>query len=153
MQRARTFLAAAALLAVAPGFASAQQAIQVAVNKAELLRFDKAPTSVLVVNPAIADIVADGSSHIFVLGKAPGETQLFVLGEGGKTVMQSTVRVVTASTGEVTIYRGGQEGATLSCAPRCVGGGAPGAAAGGPVGGATSPPPVTPAAPIAAAAR
>jgi len=120
MHRLRILVALAALVAGVPlGASAADDTIRVAVNKAELLRFDKAPTSVLVVNPAIADVVADGSPHVFVLGKTPGETQLFVLGEGGKTMLEKTVRVVSAPAGEVTVYRAGESAATLDCSPRC----------------------------------
>jgi hypothetical protein len=124
MQRVSTFLAAvlglASVAAAHPAGAQQPQSIEVAVNKGELLRFPKAPGSVLVVNPAIADIVADGSPRVFVLGKAPGETQLFILDEGGRTMLQANVRVVTASSGQVTVFRGTAE-SSLNCAPRCTG--------------------------------
>jgi hypothetical protein len=136
MQRTSIFLAALLGLAAA-GAAHAQQpqSIEIAVNKAELLRFQKAPGSVLVVNPGIADIVADGSARVFVLGKAPGETQLFVLDDAGRTMLQANVRVVTAPSGQVSVFRGVAE-STLNCAPRCTGA----SAAGGiPSGGSTVP--------------
>jgi hypothetical protein len=133
-------------LAAAPSAALAQRTLDITVNKAELLRFDRHPGSVLVVNPAIADVVADGGDHVFVLGKTPGETQLFVLDEAGKTMMQATVRVGTPAAGQVSVFRGTAE-TTLNCAPRCAGpqGGAPAAApaaAPAPMGAAA--PPVAP---------
>jgi hypothetical protein len=143
MQRTSIFLAAlVGLTAAGAAHAQQPQSIEIAVNKAELLRFEKAPGSVLVVNPGIADIVADGSARVFVLGKAPGETQLFVLDDGGRTMLQANVRVVTAPGGQVSVFRGTAE-STLNCAPRCTGASAAGGipSGGGGVPAATAPAP------------
>jgi Flp pilus assembly secretin CpaC len=147
MQRAGILLAAlAAAASLAPlGAAAQQRALEVAVNKAELLHFQQAPASVLVVNPAIADVVADGSSHVFVLGKTPGETELYILDAEGKAMLRTNIRVVTASSGAVTVFRGIGE-TTLSCAPRC----APGATGGPATTGAAAPIAASAAPPIAA---
>src|SRR4051794_19319406 len=110
-------LAASALFVAAP--ARADDAIRIEVSKAELLRFNARPGSVLVADPKIADVVADGGRHVFVLGKAPGETKLFVLDAGGQTLMAKTVRVVAASANQVTVYRGADETTTLNCSPSC----------------------------------
>src|SRR4051794_20871078 len=101
MQRARMFLAAlAAAVSLAPLGAGAQQrALEVAVNKAELLPFPRPPGSVRGVTPAIAAIVAEGPSRVFVLGKTPGETELYILDGEGKTMLRTNIRVVTASSG------------------------------------------------------
>jgi hypothetical protein len=159
MPRARLFLLAlalvAALVATPRPTQSQQRSLDLIVNKAELLRFDRHPGSVLVVNPQIADVVADGGNHVFILGKIPGETQLFVLDEDGKTMMQANVRVGTPASGQVSVFRGTAE-ATLNCAPRCAGlqSGTPAAAAGGaasPTAGASAAPAAAPAAPAPSA--
>lgn len=130
-----------AVLALAASPAAAQQRmIEVAINAAELVRLDAEPGSVLVANPAIADVVVEGGKQVFVLGKAPGETQLYVLDRNGGTMLRAMVSVVPQTARHMTIIRGTEE-SQIHCAPRCAevgghdkkpGGSAAGAAAGTP---------------------
>jgi hypothetical protein len=123
--------------AIAPA-AAQQRMIEVSVNTAELLRLDGAPGSVLVANPSIADVVVEGGKQVFVLGKTPGETQLYILDTNGGTMVRAMISVVPQTARHITIIRGTEE-SQLHCAPRCaeVGGrekkpGASGPAAGAP---------------------
>jgi Flp pilus assembly secretin CpaC len=127
--------------------AAQQHMIQVAINTAELIQLDTAPGSVLVANPAIADVVVEGGRQVFVLGKAPGETQLYVLDPNGGTLLRAMVSVVPQTARHMTIIRGTDE-SQVHCAPRCAsvagedkkpGGGSPAPAAAP----ASSPPPAS----------
>jgi Flp pilus assembly secretin CpaC len=111
-------VAAALLIAVTLPAAAQQRMLEVAVNTAELLQLQTAPGSVLVANPAIADVVVEGGRQVFVLGKAPGETQLFVLDENGGTMLRATVSVVPQTARHLNIIRGTEE-SQVHCAPRC----------------------------------
>lgn len=114
-----TISAWAAIFALCAFPAAAQQrTIQVAVNGAELIRLDTAPGSVLIANPAIADVVVEGGSQVFVLGRAPGETQLYVLDSSGGTMLRAAVSVLPPTARHVTVIRGDEE-THLHCAPRC----------------------------------
>jgi hypothetical protein len=144
----RRHLAAwSAALALAAPAAAQQRMIEVAINGAELVRFETAPGSVLVANPAIADVVVEGGKQVFVLGKAPGETQLYVLDRNGGTMLNATVSVVPQTARHMTIIRGGDE-SVIHCAPRCASvaagekksnGGAPSLAVPAPAPAATAP--------------
>jgi Flp pilus assembly secretin CpaC len=108
-----------AVLALTAFPAAAQQRmIQVAVNTAELVQLETAPGSVLVANPTIADVVVEGGKQVFVLGKTPGETQLYILGPNGGTMLRAMVSVVPQTARHMTIIRGTDE-SQLHCAPRC----------------------------------
>jgi Flp pilus assembly secretin CpaC len=108
-----------AALALAASPAAAQQRmIEVAINGAELLRLDAEPGSVLVANPAIADVVVEGGKQVFVLGKTPGETQLYVLDRSGGTMLRAMVSVVPQTARHMTVIRGTEE-SQIHCAPRC----------------------------------
>lgn len=107
------------VLALAAFPAAAQQRmIQVAINTAELVQLETTPGSVLVANPAIADVVVEGGKQVFVLGKAPGETQLYILAPNGGTMLRAMVSVVPQTARHMTIIRGTEE-SQLHCAPRC----------------------------------
>lgn len=114
-----TIAAWATVLALCALPAAAQQrTIQVPVNGAELIRLGTIPGSVLIANPAIADVVVEGGKQVFVLGRAPGETQLYVLDSSGATLLQAAVSVLPPTTRHVTVIRGDEE-TYLHCAPRC----------------------------------
>jgi hypothetical protein len=106
-----------ALLA-APALAQ-QRMIQVSVNNAEIIPLDRNPGSVLVANPSIADVVVEGGKHLFVLGKTPGETQLYVMDGNGGTMIRAVVAVVPQSARHMTVFRGTEDESQLHCAPRC----------------------------------
>src|SRR3954470_5672939 len=94
----RRFLMIALLAGLAAPLASeAQQpqrrVISVIANRAELFPLDQPAGSALIANPAIADVVMEGGNRLFVLGRAPGETQLFVLDAEGKTLIDAVVSV------------------------------------------------------------
>jgi hypothetical protein len=111
-------LGAAALSLWALPAAAQQRRLEVAINTAELLRLEAAPGSVLVANPAIADVVVEGGKQVFVLGKAPGETELYILDANGGTMLRAMVSVVPQTRGHISILRGIDE-TKLHCAPRC----------------------------------
>lgn len=109
---------AAALALCALPAAAQQRTIQVPLNGAELIRLDTVPGSVLIANPAIADVVVEGGRQVFVLGRAPGETQLYVLDSSGAALLQAAVSVLPPTARHVTVIRGDEE-THLHCAPRC----------------------------------
>jgi hypothetical protein len=126
--------------------------LAVQVNKAEIVRLEQEPSIVLVANPDIADVVVEANRIVFVVGKKPGETRLFVLDKDGNEIITREVVVVASGTRTVTVNRGAVE-ATFSCAPRCVqtGGPAPTATGGGSPATASTAGATPPAAPTTAA--
>ncbi len=95
----KTFTSLAAASALVVCFASlpanALETINVEVNMAYLIQLDENADVVLIANPAIADVAVESPFTIFVLGKKPGKTSLFILGAGGEEIIRAEV-VVTA---------------------------------------------------------
>jgi len=106
---------------VAPLASLAQQQprmINVVANRAELVPLQQPAGSVLVANPAIADVVIEGGNRLFILGRAPGETQVFVLDMQGATLVNAVVSVRPPGANHMTIIRGTEE-SNIYCSPRC----------------------------------
>ena|GEM_PF-4474623 len=93
-------------------------ALHVVIDKSQLIRLTRDAKVVMVANPDIADVVIENSRMIFLIGRSPGETNLFALDDKGNEIIQTPVVVVPNPVREVTIYRQGSE-STLSCMPRC----------------------------------
>jgi Flp pilus assembly secretin CpaC len=93
--------------------------LRVTMNKAEVITLNGAASVVMVANPQIADVVLERNNLLFVLGKQPGETRLYVYNGSGKAMLEREVVVVPQGDRAVTILRDGQP-SDYSCAPRCV---------------------------------
>ncbi len=103
------------------GSATAQsdRALRVTVNKAEVVSLGGTASVVLVANPQIADVVLERNNLLFVLGKQPGETRLYVYNGSGRPMLEREIVVVPQADRTVTVVRDGQPN-EYSCAPRCV---------------------------------
>ncbi|HYM31467.1 MAG TPA: pilus assembly protein N-terminal domain-containing protein [Candidatus Cybelea sp.] len=95
--------------------------LRVDVDKAEVISLDSDthPEVVLLANPDIADVVIERGGLLFILGKKPGETRLFVYDSNGSRILERDVVVVPTSSRSVTITRV-TEPTEYSCAPRCI---------------------------------
>jgi len=92
-------LAGAVLLAAAPVSAApkvvapAGEPLIVEVGKGHLVRFEHPATSVVIANPAIADVHVMSPSLVYVFGKSGGETSLLAVGDDERVVVNLPVRV------------------------------------------------------------
>ena len=77
-----------------------------------------AAASVLVGDPAVADVTLLDAHSIILVGKSYGATDVLVLDRDGRTLFDSHVMVTAPDTGVVTIHRGVNT-AEYSCSPRC----------------------------------
>ena len=59
------------------------------MNQAEIVRLETDAQIVHVANPAIADVVVESPRLLFVVGRAPGQTGLFILDANGKEVINA----------------------------------------------------------------
>ncbi len=116
-------LTTAAVMAGVLGSALAQtdpaRTLRVTVNKAEVITLNGTASVVMVANPQIADVVLERNNLLFVLGKQPGETRLYVYNGAGKPMLEREVVVVPQGDRTVTVTRDVQSN-EYSCAPRCV---------------------------------
>lgn len=114
--RSRGFLAAAILLTASP--ALAQAITHLGQDRLKPLDLTGEIGTVLVANPAVADVVPIDPRRLAVIGKRPGSTGLVVLSKAGERLLDTTVVVGQDRRWTVTVHRGGTE-SRLTCAPLC----------------------------------
>jgi Flp pilus assembly secretin CpaC len=110
-------LAMIAVLALGSGPAQAAPALMAPLNQSVPINLPRGTRDVLIGNPAIADVSVLDSGTAVVLGKGYGVTNLVVIDQLGRTVMNRQV-VVAAPAGNVTVIRGGKA-ADYACGARC----------------------------------
>jgi len=94
------------------------EAVQVVVDHAKVLRLPEKAQTVIVGNPAIADVTVQRNGVMIVTGKSYGVTNLIALDATGALLAESTVRVGAASDSILTVQRG-LERESYSCSPAC----------------------------------
>ena len=117
----RTSLAALVALPMlmAPALAHAESAsVDVKVNMARILRINAPASTVIIGNPAIADVTIQDSKTLVLTGKAYGQTNLLVLDGSGSVIADAMIEVVQDQAGVVTVYQGAKR-TSLACEPIC----------------------------------
>jgi Flp pilus assembly secretin CpaC len=104
---------------IAAGTASgAERTIRVQADAAVTIDLGAEAKTVLVANPAIADVTPVNGQKLIVLGRGAGQTGLLIFDEAGKPLLEATVLVTPSRQWAVTVNRG-VNATTLNCAPRC----------------------------------
>ena len=155
-------LIASVIIAVSAGpvFAQDKATLHIEVDKAHLIQLDENAATVMIADPAIADVTVESPRLIFVIGHAVGETSLFILDADGKPMVDTTIvvderadlveaepdtpapAISAAPTAakqkerEITVFRNVTAEETLTCEPVCGAGGGGGKQ---PAGGRSSP--------------
>ena len=107
-------LLAASLVSVAADAAG----IEVTMNQAKIVKLSRAADTIVIGNPAIADASVQDASTVVLTGKGFGVTNLVILDETGKLIIDELVTVMRDTASSVRIYRRA-EVQTLSCTPYC----------------------------------
>lgn len=94
------------------------EAVQVTVDHAKVLRLPEKAQTVIIGNPAIADVTVQRNGVMIVTGKSYGVTNLIALDATGALLAESSVRVGAASDSILTVQRG-LERESYSCTPNC----------------------------------
>ncbi len=112
-------LASAAVL-LAPAVGTAQSGtLNVEIDQAQRVQLRGPAGSVIVGNPAIADVTVVDSNTLYITGKGYGVTEIVAVDAIGRTVFQSQVVVTDgAGAGRVRVWRGGQA-TEMACASSC----------------------------------
>jgi Flp pilus assembly secretin CpaC len=88
-----------------------------------VVRSDKVISTLVVGDPEIADVVAEGENAVLVFGKKAGRTDLVLMDAGHRLVRKSTIVVgVTGGEDTIVVRRGDKDGVTADawvCAPSC----------------------------------
>lgn len=108
--------AALACAALSAPVAAAE--FKVEINEQKALHLPVPIATVMVGNPAVADVSVENPQTVYVLGRGYGKTNFIALDSKGKQVAQYDLAVVAQSSGVVTLMRGSGQ-STYSCAPRC----------------------------------
>lgn len=86
-----------ALVAVStPAFAQSAKdgkVVVLSIGRGQQINLGANITDVVVSDPAIADVEVKSGRQIYILGKGPGETNVYATDASGRTVYQATIRV------------------------------------------------------------
>lgn len=119
--RLRPALAAGMLLAAsaAPLSTAWAQSMNVEIDRSARVSLRGSAASVIVGNPAIADVTVVDANTLFVTGKGYGVTEVIAVDGVGRTLFQGEIVVTGGSTGSVRVWRGAQA-TEMACAASCV---------------------------------
>jgi Flp pilus assembly secretin CpaC len=122
---ARAVLALTIAATVAGPSAAAGSRLSVGLNQSLRVPLGGYASSVVVANPAIADVTMVDAHSVVIIGKTNGSAEVMVLDAGGKTLMDSIVTVSPSGDragqeGEVTVFLGSTPHEYV-CSPRCAG--------------------------------
>jgi Flp pilus assembly secretin CpaC len=115
---------AAALVSAAvvfsPTLGTAQSgSLNVEIDQTQRVQLRGPAGSVIVGNPAIADVTVVDANTLYITGKGNGVTEIVAVDTIGRTVFQSQIVVTDgAGAGRVRIWRGGQA-TEMACASSC----------------------------------
>lgn len=110
------FAAAAIVLVYSEGVWAGD--VQVNIDEARLIRLASPSAEVIVGNPTIADVSVQRSKVLVVTGKSFGLTNLIVLDDKGKEILNQKISVNADETRLVTLRKGVMR-YSLHCTPIC----------------------------------
>jgi Flp pilus assembly secretin CpaC len=111
---------AAAVVLAASGIivpAATAAEIRIVLDQAYIVRVPTGTSTMVVVNPLIADVAIEAGGVMVVTGKGYGLTNLIALDRSGRTLAEHLV-TVRSPTDTVVVYRGAAR-ESYSCAPHC----------------------------------
>lgn len=114
----RPAAAVAALFLVAAPAAALSGVLSVPIDHTVKLALRGPAASVVVGNPAVADVQVVDSHTVFVAGRGFGTTDVTVIDSLGRTIFSSDIQVSPPKKGQVAVYRGNTR-SDLSCDPAC----------------------------------
>ncbi|WP_407666806.1 pilus assembly protein N-terminal domain-containing protein [Microvirga roseola] len=92
--------------------------VGVTIDFASVLALAEPARTVIIGNPGIADGTLTDERTIVLTGKVEGTTNLIILGEGGREIMNTVISVSPSRSLTTTVY-GGEESRTFSCTGAC----------------------------------
>lgn len=110
-----------AVAAALPGFGQvsiAAEPVGVTLDQAMILKLPENVATIVIGNPAIADVSVQSGGLVVVTGKGYGSTNFVALDRSGAVLMERSILVRGPSDNTVVVYRG-MERETHSCTPNC----------------------------------
>lgn len=105
-------------LIAATGAAARADRISVVLDQAKVMSLPEGTKTIVVGNPAIADVTVQKNGVIVITGKSYGTTNLIAMDGGGKIIAESGLFVEAPTEDVVTVQRG-LDRESYSCTPRC----------------------------------
>jgi len=125
MFRARALLVRLALagllgtgLAHAQTVPTASESVTVYVDQAKVMRIAQPAATIILGNPAIADVVLQDQTTLVITGRSYGATNLIVLNSNGDPIADAWLVVQAPQAFAVTVFRG-TERYSYSCGGLC----------------------------------
>lgn len=116
----RFFIALSAALCASSNAFAGQ--IWLTMDQVRPYEMERPAGKIVVGNPGIADVIADTTSQnnktIFLFGKTPGLTNIFIFDKDGNAVENLKIRVKTAGNEMLTFHRGAAR-TTYNCTDQC----------------------------------
>lgn len=98
--------------------AQAKDELTVYADQSQIVRMKRAPGTIVVGNPSIADVTIQGN-QLFIHGRGFGKTNVIVLDENGNPLAEYSVNVLLEDDYNVAVFKGGGLQATYSCKTDC----------------------------------
>jgi hypothetical protein len=92
--------------------------LQIVLDQARIIRLPERVATIVVGNPAIADISVQPGGIMVLTGRGYGATNILVLDRSGQVLMEQSVQVGGPGDNVVVVYRG-VDRESYSCAPKC----------------------------------
>ncbi|MCJ8323693.1 MAG: pilus assembly protein N-terminal domain-containing protein [Rhizobiales bacterium] len=106
-------------LAIAAAIQTANaETLRIEVNKASILQLNETPTTIIIGNPALADVTPQDNNLLVLVGKASGRTNIIILDAAGNIMHNYDIAVQEEQSGNLTMFRAGAQW-TYSCSPYC----------------------------------
>jgi hypothetical protein len=102
------------LCTIFAGSAALAAGVEIPLDQVHVLAFKAPVKTVFVGNPVVADVTVIDSTHVFILGKNFGTTNLVALDEKGQEFFNEQVTVLDRPGSVVTLQRGTAK-TTLNC--------------------------------------
>lgn len=96
-QKTATTTATATTTSAAPARATPRDAIRLTPDRSEIVRLEQDAASVVVTNPAHAQVAMETPRLLLVMPRQPGSTSLFVLDKDGNSIFERDI-IVSAAT-------------------------------------------------------
>lgn len=122
MRRMISSLAALVLVLGTAAPSLAAESFSVPMDQSAVLALPAGAQSVMIGNPAIADVNMVDTRTAVVLGRGFGVTNLLVIDGRGRTLMDRQIVVSSADANRISVIRGGgqrPEVSNYACASRC----------------------------------
>lgn len=99
--------------------APTSDSIQVTLDQAKLVKLPTGAETIVIGNPAIADVTVQKNGVMVITGRTAGRTNFIALDSAGAIISESTVSVTNMTQGRVVILRGTDQ-SSYDCSPNCL---------------------------------